>query len=150
MKSPCPPPPVILLCVSVSSLAVWRPPASPLPQELYWGLLRHGNKQVSEEEGQERGGVGDEQRTPQRSGCRPFLSCPPTPRPTSLNLTTAGQHIEQPPLLGTWLLSHPQVGRQCRVMGKHMGFRLQRLSFESPTRLSRFWLCGLWQGTPPL
>lgn len=52
--SPCPSPLVILLCVSVSSLGVWRPPASPLPQELYWGLLWHRGEQVSMGEGQVR------------------------------------------------------------------------------------------------
>ncbi|XP_063668414.1 choline transporter-like protein 4 isoform X3 [Pan troglodytes] len=29
-----------------NSLVVWRPPASPLPQELYWGLLWHGGEQT--------------------------------------------------------------------------------------------------------
>lgn len=44
-------------CVSVSSVGVWRPPASPLPQELHGGLLRHGGQQVSTPAGGE-GGMG--------------------------------------------------------------------------------------------
>lgn len=45
---------VISSSVSGPSLAVWRSPASSLPQELYRGLLRGGGKQVSTKAG--RGG----------------------------------------------------------------------------------------------
>lgn len=117
---------VIHLCVSVSSLGVWRPPASPLPQELYWGLLRDRGKQVSMKA--RRGGRREMRWGMGRGPLHFSLPESHQSRPCR-TASTAGQ----------WLLNPPRIRRQQRVMVKCTGFRVQRWSFESPTGLSKFW-----------